>query len=193
MGWCSQPCRLGSYQCSPGEKGFPPFQATWRAASHSILPDAIRSVSAWNTSTSGTDLLCLELHSTLVSALTLFSKKKTFLSPWKCSTWCWAKHKGTFGFHSTKEQSPPAVVLGEHGTDVGIKCSTFWKEISFQSKQGAASLLQETAEAATDTRRLKGAGGVGGGRSDLQGGEEGFYFPPDPSVPEHQSHLTTCL
>lgn len=41
-----------------------------------------------------------------------------------------------------------------------------------------------------DTRRVKGAGGVAGGRSDLQGGEEGFYFPPDPSVPQHQSPLT---
>lgn len=85
------------------------------------------------------------------------------------------------------------MVLGEHGADVGIKCSTFWKEISFQSKQGAASLLQETAEAAMDTRRVKGAGGVGGGRSDVQEREERFYFPPDPFVPEHQSHMTTCL
>lgn len=73
---------------------------------------------------------------------------------------------------------------------MGIKCSTFWKANSFHSKQGAASLLQETAEAAMDTRRVKGAGGVAGGRSDLQGGEEGFYFPPDPSVPQHQSPLT---
>lgn len=93
-----------------------------------------------------------------------------------------------FSLYQRAESS--AVVLDENGADVGIKCSTFWKENSFQSKQGAANFLQETAEAALDIRRVKGAGGVGGGRSDPQGGEKRFNFPPDPSVPEHQSHLT---
>lgn len=68
------------------------------------------------------------------------------------------------------------MVLGEHGADVGEKCSTFWKENSFQSKQGAASLLQETAEAAVDTRRVKGAGGVGGAEVTSKEGRKDFTF-----------------
>lgn len=69
------------------------------------------------------------------------------------------------------------MVLGEHGADVGVSVPHFGRKTPFKSKQGAASLLQETAEAALDNRKVKGAGG---GRRELQGGEEGFYFPPDP-------------
>lgn len=105
----------------------------------------IRSVSALNVSASDAVLLCLELYSILVFVPTLFDKKKTYLSQW--TTWCWGKYKGTCGFHSTNgARCSNSGTLGDawgwcQGKVIHIE---LFGKISFQRKQGPASLLQGT-------------------------------------------------
>lgn len=100
--------------------------------SHPILPQTIRNVSAWNGSTSGTDPGTPQ-H-TGVGTDTL-QHEENIPFPREMLHMVLGKAQRTFGFSLYQRAESSAVVVSEHGADVGIKCSTFWKKISSRASR----------------------------------------------------------